>query len=360
MKVILMLEDGKSFSGESWGGSGESIGKVILNTAVVGYQESLTDPANAGRIIVFTYPLIGNYGVAPKFNESKKVWARGAVIKENSRIFSNWQAKGSFNDFAKENNLPVISGVDTRSLAVYIRQKGEMAGIISSECFEAKELLAKINAERKNHASSLLPDISVSRKTMPSRENQKLKRIAVLDLGMTKSMLKQLRDAGFCVTLFPHDALSANILSSKPRGLIISGGPEDDPALENAARNIQGLVGKIPLLGISAGFHVIARACGAKIIKMKLGHHGVNYPVYNPFSHKSEITVQNHSSAVDTESFGRSKDFKITGYNLNDRTIEEVESKKLKIIGVQYEPVSPGFDEVNPVFGRFMKYCAKE
>ena len=150
MKAILMLEDGKIFFGESSGGSGESIGKVILNTAVVGYQESLTDPANAGRIIVFTYPLIGSYGVAPKFNESKKVWARGAVIKENSRIFSNWQAKGSFNDFAKENDLSVISGVDTRSLAVYIRQKGEMAGIISSECFETKELLAKIHAERKN------------------------------------------------------------------------------------------------------------------------------------------------------------------------------------------------------------------
>jgi len=357
MKAILMLEDGKSFFGESPVGSGESVGKVILNTAVVGYQESMTDPANAGRIVVFTYPLIGNYGAAPKFNESKKSWARGAVIKEQSRIFSNWQAKGSFNDFAKENNLPVISGIDTRSLAVHIRQKGEMAGIISSECFEPGDLLAKLNAECKKQPASLLPDISVSRKTMPSRENPKSKRIAVLDLGMTNSMAKQLRDAGFCVTLFPHDALSADILSSKPRGIIISGGPEDDPALENAARNMHGLPGKIPLLGISAGFHVIARACGAKITKMKLGHHGVNYPVYNPVSHKSEITVQNHSSVVDPESLCRNKDFKITGYNLNDRTIEEVENKKLKIIGVQYEPASPGFDEVNPVFDRFMKYC---
>ena len=172
-------------------------------------------------------------------------------------------------------------------------------------------------------------------------------------------MLKQLRDAGFAATLFPYNAVPADILAAKPLGLIISGGPEDDAELETVARNIKGMAGKLPLLGISAGFHVLARACGAKITRMKLGHHGANYPVYDPVSHKSEITVQNHSSVVDPESLIRGGDFKITGYNLNDRTIEEAENRKLKIIGVQYEPVSPGFDQVNPVFGRFMKYCSQ-
>jgi carbamoyl-phosphate synthase small subunit len=358
MKAILMLEDGKSFWGESQRNIGERVGRVILNTAVVGYQESVTDPACAGRLIVFTYPLTGNYGVAPKFNESDKVWAAAAVIREHSRIFSNWQAKGSFTAFAQENDLPVLSGIDTRSLAVHIRQKGEMTGIISTLSFETKDLLSKIAAARKNHPPSLLRAISVSRKTAPGRESAKLKKIAVLDLGITNSMVKQLRAAGFCATLFPFDAEPAEILSSKPRGVVISGGPEDDPELDIVSRNIKGLIGKIPLLGLSTGWHVIARACGAKVIKMDLGHHGVNYPIFNPVSHKSEITVQNHSFVVDPDSLSHNRDFRITGYNLNDRTIEEAESKTLKIIGTQYDPVSPGLDEINPVFNRFMKYCA--
>lgn len=354
MKAILMLEDGKSFMGEGLGVEGERIGEIILNTAVVGYQEMMTDPANAGKILVLTYPLIGNYGTAPKFNESKNVWLGGLVIKEKTRIFSNWQAKASFDDFIKEHNLVTISEVDTRTLAVHLRQKGEMLGIISTKNFEAKELLAKINDFKKKPAESALPKISVSKPLHRGREKAKYK-IAILDLGITQSIIRQLETLGFSITLLPYNTPAQQILRLKPKGLIISNGPEEDAGLKEVVDNIKPLINRLPILGISTGHQVIAQALGAKLTKLKLGHRGVNYPIHNPACYKGEITVQNHGYVVDSESLSKIKEVKITAYNLNDRTVEEIEGKKLKILGTQYYPASPGFNEVNGVLKRFVK-----
>jgi carbamoyl-phosphate synthase small subunit len=354
MKAILMLEDRKSFIGEALGVSGERVGEVVINTAVVGYQEMITDPANAGKILVLTYPLIGNYGCAPKFNESKKAWISGLAIKEKSRIFSNWQAKQSFDDFIKENNVLTITGIDTRTLAVHLRQKGAMPGIISTKTTDTKELLAKISAFRAKQAVSLLPEISVNRVTEFGRKIAK-KKIAVLDLGVTHSLIKQLEALGFHILVLPYKSSAQEILKHRPKGLIISGGPEEDPALKGVALNIKPLIGKLPILGISAGHQVLTQALGARISKLKLGHRGLNYPVQNPASYKGEITVQNHGFAVDTDSLNKIKDVKITGFNLNDRTVEEIESKKRKLLGVQYVPACPGFNEVSPILIRFSK-----
>jgi len=360
MKAVLILEDGKSFAGEALEG-GEKIGEVILNTAVVGYQEMLTDPANAGKILVLTYPLIGNYGCAPKFNETNQVWLAGLAIKEKSRIFSNWQAKESFDDFIKKHHLLTIAEVDTRTLAVHLRQKGQLFGIISTQCFEAKELLAKINDFRKTKKESLLPQISVSKPQQlgQAKAKAKAKKIAILDLGITQGILRQLETLGLSVTLLPYNTLAREILRLKPDGLIISGGPEEDVGLKEVALNVKALVGRLPILGISTGHQVLASALGAKITKMKLGHRGVNYPIHNPASYKGEITVQNHSWVVDIDSLNKIKQIKVTGYNLNDRTVEEMESKKLQLMGVQYVPASPGFNEVNPVFYRFKKMLSR-
>ena len=355
MKAILMLEDGKSFQGEALGSQGERIGEVIFNTAVVGYQEMLTDPANAGKILVLTYPLIGNYGCAPKFNESRKVWPAGLVIKEKSRIYSNWQAKESLDDFINRHNLLMLTEVDTRTLGVHLRQKGELFGVISTQNFAAKELLAQINEFRKKPQGSLLPNISAEKPRSLVKPKPGAKRIVILDLGVTNSMLRQLEALGLTVTVVPYNTHANEILRLKPGGLIISNGPEEDTGLEEIIPNIRALVGKLPILGISTGHQVLARALGAKTVKMRLGHHGANYPLHNPASYKGEITVHNHSCAVDTESLNKIKHVKITGFNLNDRTVEEFESKKLKLMGVQYIPVSPGFNEVNGVFKRFVK-----
>jgi carbamoyl-phosphate synthase small subunit len=354
MRAILMLEDGKSFEGESLGVAGESVGEVILNTAVVGYQEMMTEPANTGKILVLTYPLIGNYGIAPKFKESNKIWLSGLVIKEKSRMYSNWQARMSFDDFVKKDNLVTIAEVDTRTLAVHLRNKGEMPGIISTKDFEAKTLLAKLNAFRKKPKQTLLAKISVIKPKHIGRGRAKYK-VVVLDLGITNSIVRQLEALGLFITVLPYNTPSQEILRSKPKGLIISNGPEEDLGLKDVVNNLRLLVGKLPILGISTGHQVLAQALGAKITKMKLGHRGVNYPIQNPRSFKGEITVQNHSYVADTDSLNKIKDIKITGFNLNDRTVEELESKKLKILGVQYIPASSGIDEVSPTFKKFVK-----
>jgi len=355
MKATLILEDGHEFKGEALGVLGERIGPVILNTAVVGYQEMLTDPANAGKILVLTYPLIGNYGIAPKFNESSRCWLSGLVIKEKSKIYSNWQAKSSFDKFIKEQRLLVLSEADTRTLAVHLRNKGEMLGIISTNHANPKELLAKIEAFRKNeHKESYLSKISVNRPTLRRKAGAKYK-LAILDLGITNSIIKQLENLGCALQIFPYHTKPQEILRSQAQGLIISNGPEDDPGLKEVISNVKELINKIPMLGISTGHQVLASALGAKIAKMKLGHRGLNYPMYHPGSYKAEITVQNHSSVVDADSLRKIKPIKVTGYNLNDHTTEEMESKKLKLIGVQYYPMSPGFDEINDVFKRFLK-----
>jgi carbamoyl-phosphate synthase small subunit len=359
MKAILMLEDGKAFAGESLGAPRESIAEVILNTAVVGYQEMMTDPANVGKILVLTYPLIGNYGVAPKFNESKRAWLSGLVVKEMSRIYSNWQAKASLGDFIKEQDLAALSGVDTRTLAVHLRQKGEMLGIISTHTDDPKELLSKMEGFRKKNSLSRLSEISVKKPTSLIKGKAKYK-IAVLDLGITQSIIRQLETLGFSMILLPYNAKPQDILKLKPDGLIISNGPEQDKGLEEVVLIVKALINRLPILGISTGHQVLALALGAKIIRMKLGHRGVNYPVQNPACYKGEITVQNHSYAVDPDSLSKVKGIKITGYNLNDRTVEAMECKRLKVIGIQYYPASPGFHEVNEVFRKFIKIINKE
>lgn len=354
MKAVLMLEDGKVFAGESGGNTEERIGEVIFNTAVVGYQEMMTDPANAGKILLLTYPLIGNYGIAPKFSESSKVWLAGLVIKEKSRIFSNWQAKESLDDFVIKQHLNMLYKVDTRSLAVYLRQKGAMIGIITTKDSDSKELLAKIDDFRKQKKESLLAKISVT-KPKSMGNSRARRRLAVLDLGVANSTIRQLEALDFSLTLLPYKTSAEEILRLKARGLVISGGPENDCALDEVANNLKAIVGKMPIFGISTGCQVLAQALGARINKLKIGHRGVNYPLHSPKSFKGEITVQNHGYVIDVDSMEKIKGVEISAYNLNDHTIEAFEGKKMKILGVQYYPASPGMNEVNPAFHKFSK-----
>lgn len=350
MKAILVLEDGKSFNAKS-DLSAECFGDVILNTAVVGYQEMITDPANAGKILVLTYPLIGNYGVAPKFNESNKVWVSGLVVKEKSRIYSNFQAKSSLDDFLKEKHALAIYDLDTRTLAVHLREKGPLFGIISTQELDPGKLTERINRIKKQPAETMLPSTSVTK----SKVLGKGKKLAVLDLGVTNGLLRQLEALGFSLNILPYNSSVKQISSIKPRGLIISNGPENDIGLAQVAQNIKPLIGKLPMLGIATGCQVLAVALGAGLTRLKLGHRGANYPLARPGSFKGEITVQNHGYVINHDSLRKIKDLKACAYNLNDHTIEEVESKKLKLIGVQYNLVTAGFDQVNPVLIKFNK-----
>jgi len=359
MKGILVLEDGTVFEGLSIGVAGEWIGEVVLNTAVVGYQEIMTDPANAGKIMILTYPLIGNYGVAAKFNKSQRCWIGALVIKEASRIYSNWQAEDSFDHFLKREKVVAISEIDTRTLAIKIRDQGEMLGMVSTRKAKPEALLRKLQGYRRQARPAWIARISTGKITRIQGQGNGL-RLGILDLGLTRSLLKQIQGLAGTLWVLPHDTPAAKIQGLKLDGLIVSNGPEADPALPAVAKNLKALVGHLPILAISTGHEVMALALGGKLKRLAVGHHGVNYPACAPASTKGEITVQNHSWVVEEDSISGRPKIAVTLRNVNDQTIEEMESKALRFISTQYDPKSPGFDELHPVFDRFRSLIGKE
>jgi carbamoyl-phosphate synthase small subunit len=359
MKGILVLEDGQAFAGLSVGVAGERMGEVVLNTAVVGYQELMTDPANAGKILVLTYPLIGNYGVAGKFNESRRSWLAALVIKEKTRICSNWQAKDTFDHFLAEQQVTAISEIDTRTLAVKIRDQGEMWGIVATKPSNPAALLKKLKAHKGHADQDWIREISVSRITKIKGPG-KGPRLGVLDLGVTHSLVRQLKHLAAEIWLFPFRTRAEKILESGLDGLVISNGPENDASFPEVVPTVKALLGRIPLFGISTGHQIIALALGGRLQRLKVGHHGVNYPVRSPASFKGEITVQNHSWVVDADSIKARNEVAVTLQNVNDATIEEMESEALRFISTQCYPSSPGFDEIHPVWSKFLGMIAPE
>lgn len=354
MNAILMLEDGSSFEGQSQGVPGERIAEVVLNTAVVGYQELMTDTTNAGKILVMTYPLIGNYGVGSKFYESDRCRVSGLVIKETSRIYSNWQAEGSFDSFLKKENVVAISGVDTRTLAVTIRDKGQMLGIIRTGKSSKADLAKRLKNHKKTFKADLIRDMSV-KKAVEIRTSHLGPAITVLDIGSSNSFINKLKTLGCRLRIVPYNTPADEVLAGRPDGVVILNGPEGDLSLKLVADTVRSLLGKVPILGVAAGHEVIALALKCRLKRMSIGHHGVNYPVKTADSYKGEITTQNHSYVVDDTSLKGKKGVRVTLRNLNDNTIEEMESVKMRLISAQYYPSSPGFGEPNALFVRFLK-----
>lgn len=348
MNGKLVLENGQVFPGIFVGPKTPVRGRLVLQTAVVGYQEILTDPVNCGRILVFTYPLIGNYGVAKKFNQSARAWVKGLVIKEKSPIYSNWQAEDSFANFLKTNTIPCLQEIDTRTLTVTLREKGEMAGAIISNEENEKDWLKRIGQEKNDDYIKT----SSTRKILIIKGKGPYP-LGLVDLGVTKNVLEQLTKISSKVILFPYNTRAEDILKSKIKVLIISGGPENDISLPLIAPEISKIIGRLPILAYSTGHQLLGLALGAKIYKLKLGHHGVNYPIISPGNLKGQITVQNHSFGL-VENSIKNKEVAITGYNLNDKTIEEMRSRKLKFLSCQYYLNSPGAGEINPVLKEFI------
>ena len=354
MKAILMLEDGTVFEGEPIGKEGIAAGPIFFDTRVVGYQEVMTDPANADKILLLTYPLIGNYGINEKFNESETARVKGLVIKEKSKTYSNWQAKSSLEDFLEQEGIVGITEVDTRTLAVHLRDNGEMLAAISTNGKGRQEVLDQIKRLKQNKKQSLIKEISI-KKPKVIAGNTKTK-IGILDLGIPQGLITQLKNLGVEIIVLPYDTSAEKILKSQLKGLILSSGPEEDIAQEQILPILKNIIGKIPVLGIAVGAHLVAKALGAATKKMILGHHGVNYPIKSPDSFKGHITVQNHSWVVELDSLKKIKDMHITALNLNDGTVEAFESKKHKVVAVQYCLTSPGFDEANATLIKFLQF----
>lgn len=354
-KAILVLEDGRVFRGSSFGAEGESFGEVVFNTSMTGYQEILTDPSYAGQIICMTYPLIGNYGVNEDDVESRRPWAAGFVVREASRIASNWRSGGTLDDYLRQNGIVGIEHIDTRALVRHIRDKGAMRAAISAVDLDADSLLRRVlespAMESRELASEVTADEAFDFPTLDTPEFH----VAAYDFGVKTNSLRILSGLGCRVTVLPAETLAEEVFALKPDGIFLSNGPGDPASMETAIGEVRKLADAgVPIFGICLGHQLIARAFGAATFKMKFGHRGGNQPIKDLTTGKVEITSHNHGFAVDAASVPA--EMEITHVNLNDNTVAGLRHRKLPIFSVQYHPESaPGPHDSRYLFTRFIE-----
>ncbi|MFH0886973.1 MAG: glutamine-hydrolyzing carbamoyl-phosphate synthase small subunit [bacterium] len=352
MKGILLLEDGSSFLGESFGAPGESFGEIVFNTSMTGYQEVLTDPSYCGQIVTMTYPLIGNYGICKKDYESDKPHVQGFVVKECSRIVSNWRAQSSLPEFLKINNIVAVEGIDTRALTKHIRSKGAMKAVISTEAFDKDELLKKVKASPGLVGRDLVREVTCKEKYVWQEKGKY--HVVVIDCGAKHNIMRELAGRDCKVTVVPADTNSQDILKLKPDGVMLSNGPGDPAAVSYVFETVRDLLSKLPIFGICLGHQMLGLALGGETYKLKFGHRGANQPVKNLTTGKVDITSQNHGFCVDIDSL-KNADVKLTHLNLNDNTSEGMRHKKYPVFSVQYHPeASPGPHDAGYLFDEFV------
>jgi len=358
MIAILALEDGKIYRGLSFGAEGESYGELVFNTSMTGYQEILTDPSYKGQIVAMTYPLIGNYGVNKEDTESSRPFVEGFVVKECSKISSNWRSQDTLSEYLKKNKIIGIEGVDTRELTLHIREKGAMKAVLSTIDLDEKSLVRKAKESAGLEGIDLVKEVTCS-KAYAWNKNGKFKVVA-LDCGVKFNMLRILAENNCQVTVVPAKTTSKEILGLKPDGLLLSNGPGDPAAVPYVVETVKELIGKLPIFGICLGQQMLGQAFGGKTYKLKFGHHGANQPVKDLKSGKISISVQNHGFCVDIDSLNK-KDIEITHINLNDNTLEGLRHKKLPIFSVQFHPeASPGPHDADYLFKEFVKMMGKK
>jgi len=333
-KGIFLLEDGKLWEGEIIG-EGIETGEVIFYTGVIGYQEVITDPSYYKKIVVMTYPHIGNYGINKEGFFTENVWVKGLIVKEISKISSNWKSIKSIKDFINENKILVMEKVDTQEVVSYLREKGIKRGILAVKKANIEKLLEEIKNNFINE--NLTEKVSCKKPhTICSGKNIQNNKILVIDLGVIKPHIDYLISAGFDLIVAPYNITSDEIFSYKPRGVFISSGPDNPLKLQNTISELSKIIGKIPVLGIGLGMLILSLSLGYKIFKMKNGHFGINYPVKDVTNNTCKTTVQAHIYSLIPENMDEK--LKIWFTNLNDGSIEGIISEKLKILGVQYYP----------------------
>ena len=373
MQAFLALEDGNIFKGESFGASGERSGEVVFNTSMAGYQEIITDPSYKGQIVAMTYPLIGNYGINKEDVESRRPFLEGFVVKEYSKLASNWRSDQTLGSYLKENRILGIEGIDTRKLTLHIREKGAMKAVLSTEDFDERSLIKKAKASRGLMGVDLVKEV-----TIPKRYNYKLEnnglasnsqshtpakgcryKVVVLDCGVKYNMLRELSRHKCNVIVMPAQASAQEILEIKPDGVLLSNGPGDPAALDYLVKTVSELIGRIPIFGICLGHQMLGLALGGKTYKLKFGHHGANHPVKDLKTGKVSITSQNHGFCVDIDSLNK-KEVELTHVNLNDNTLEGFRHKKLPVFSVQFHPeASPGPHDARYLFAEFIGMIEK-
>ena len=356
----MVLEDGTSFSGWTFAGEGEVSGEVVFTTSMVGYQETLTDPSYRGQIVLFTYPLIGNYGVIPGDEESKKIQAAAVLVREYTPHPSNWASERSLAALLEESGTLGVEGIDTRALTRHLRDKGAMRGVISTLESNINVLREKANAHPEMVGLDLASSITeLSEPVMLPAFGEERCHVVALDYGVKGSIYEELRSRGASVLAMPASTPASEVLAQYPDGVFLSNGPGDPAALKAGVENLRGVLGEAPTFGICLGHQLLGLALGCETYKLPFGHHGANHPVRNLGTGRIEITSQNHGFAVSEETMPRG--VQLTHRNLYDSTVEGLACSELHAWSVQYHPESsPGPRDSGYLFDEFVGEISEE
>ena len=355
MKTVdrkIILEDGSEYFGYGFGGREDRVCEIVFNTSMVGYQEIVSDPSYTDQMVVMTYPLIGNYGITDDDYESKNISIGGMIVRDYNDMPSNFRYTKTLSELLEENNIPGITGVDTRMLTRSIRDKGSRRVLITDPSTSLEEGLDIIRRTPIPHDQ--VPRVTSS-KTWYSRTSNHRFNVVAVDCGIKLNIIRCLNRYGCNVTIVPYDTTPEEIAFMNPDGIFLSNGPGDPEDVTPVIHTVRELRGRYPIFGICLGHQIISLAYGAKTYKLKFGHRGGNHPVKNLKTGKIEITSQNHSYAVDLDSVNET-DLTVTHINLLDNTVEGVECPEDHVFSVQYHPESaPGPQDSTYLFEQFIR-----
>ena len=362
--ALLVLANGTTYRGWSFGAKGTTVGEVVFNTGMTGYQEVLTDPSYSGQIVTFTYPELGNTGVNPDDEESHTIQAKAAIARNVTERPSNWRSTQSLPDYLKEKNIPGIYGIDTRSLTRKLREYGAINGGISTEILDPDRLLSLVQKAPDMAGLNLVKEVTTTevyewsestdtKWQFGNTADEEQLTVVALDFGVKRNILRRLASYGCKVIVVPADTPSEEILAHNPDGIFLSNGPGDPAAVTDGISITKELLeAEKPTFGICMGHQILGLSLGAETFKLKFGHRGLNQPA--GLQKQIEITSQNHGFAIAEESLGA--DVEITHLNLNDRTVAGLKHKTLPFFSVQYHPeASPGPHDADYLFEDFVK-----
>ncbi|MDF2890876.1 MAG: carA [Clostridia bacterium] len=346
MKAKLILENGMVFNGRAFGYLEETVGEVVFNTGITGYQEVLTDPSYYGQIVTMTYPLIGNYGLNLEDSQSQTPKVKGFIVREACDFPSNFRCEIKLNDYLRNNRIMALDQVDTRALTKILRNSGTMKGIIVLE--ELSESYVKEKLQAFTNKEAVFRVTTKDKYSIPGSG----KHVAIMDFGIKANIINSFKQRGCKITVFPATAAYQNILSVNPDLIFLSNGPGDPEDLWMVIENLKQLIGKKPIVGICLGHQLLALALGGKTAKLKFGHRGCNHPVKDIEENRVYITSQNHGYFVEELPV----DTLVTHVSLNDGTVEGMRHKTLPIYSVQFHPEAcPGPRDANNIFDKFLE-----